>query len=195
MSATVATIVTAGIAVLGTLLSPVLVQFITARTKAQEFELSRRQRQEEREVEARLDKYANLRASYTELNAEMRKFLRALSNYLHLISRRQCDATARAALDEARETYLRCYSDAQMRVSDEVLEAAARANEGLGRLYGTALRIDGLSISILRPGGAPNPTETDTLESAFSYLEEVRPMTWNMRNIMRAELGINNPLG
>jgi hypothetical protein len=71
VSATITTLIAAGIAVLGTLLSPVLVQRTTAKAKAQEYELARQQRQEERTAEAQRDKFLDLRAAYTELNAEM----------------------------------------------------------------------------------------------------------------------------
>ena len=125
MSTTITTLIAAGIAVLGTLLSPVLVQRTTAKAKAQEYELARQQRQEKRAAETQRDKYLDLRAAYTELNAEMRAFVRALSDYLHLIDRGQCSEAARSALNEAREKYLQCYSDSQMKVSDEVLSAAA----------------------------------------------------------------------
>jgi hypothetical protein len=77
----ITTIIAAGIAVLGTLLSPVLVQRASARTKEQEYELARRQRQEEREAEKRSQDFIELRTAYTKLNTEMRGFHRALNNY------------------------------------------------------------------------------------------------------------------
>lgn len=146
MNTAVTTIIAAGIAVLGTLLSPVLVQYTTARAKAQEYELARQQRQEEREAEAQVNKYVELRRAYTELNTEMRSFVRALSNYMHLVSSNQCSPEARNALNQVREKYLDCFADAQMMVSDEVSAAAADANTGLGRLYGMTLRLDGFTV-------------------------------------------------
>jgi hypothetical protein len=188
MSTAVTTLIVAGIAVLGTLLSPVLVQYTTAKAKVQEYELARQQRQEEREAETQLGKYMGLRAAYTELNTEMRGFLRALSNYMHLISRNQCSEAARDALNEAREKYLQCYSDAQMKVSDKVLVAAREANNGLARLYGMVLRLDGLAVPVLSSEETSDSEEEESIEKAFGYLQEVRVLAWKMRDTMRVEL-------
>jgi hypothetical protein len=194
VSATITTLIAAGIAVLGTLLSPVLVQRSTAKAKGQEYELARRQRQEERTAEAERDKYLDRRAAYTELNAEMRAFVRSLSRYLHLISGNQASEAARNTLNEAREKYLQCYSDAQMRVSDGVLTAAAEANSGLGLLYGMALRIDGLTPPALSPEDHSASEMDDSIGKAFDLLQEVRSLTWKMRDKMRAELGVSSSL-
>jgi hypothetical protein len=192
MNTAVTTVIAAGIAVLGTLLSPILVQYATARAKAQEYELARQQRQEEREAEAQINKYVELRKVYTELNTEMRGFLRALSNYLHLVRSQQCSQEARDALNQVRDKYLDSYADAQMMVSDRVFAAAADANNGLARLYGMALRLDGLTVPALSSATVSDGNEEESIETAFTYLGEVRPLIWKLRNTMRMELGIGS---
>jgi hypothetical protein len=192
MNTAVTTIIAAGIAVLGTLLSPILVQYATARAKAQEYELARRQRQEEREAEAQNNKYLELRRAYSELNTEMRGFLRALTNYMHLIRSHQCSQEARDDLNQVREKYLNCYADAQMMVSDNVFVAAADANNGLSRLYGMALRLDGFTVPSLPSAGVSDEDEEESIETAFAYLAEVRPLIWKLRNTMRRELGVGS---
>jgi len=186
MVAGVTTIVAAALAVLGTLLSPVLAQRVTARTKQQEFELAHRQRQEEREVEQKRLAFEERRAAYTELNAQMRSMHRALLNYIHLIrAGNQTEADVNK-LDEARHKYLERYFDVQMLISDGVLKAAGYANDGLGCAYGMARRLGSGA-----PQVAPeNGQDEETVDSTFSYLEEVRQRIADTRNIMRAELGL-----
>lgn len=164
------TIIAAGIAVLGTLLSPILVQYATARAKAQEYELAQRQRQEDREQETQTTKYNELRRAYTDLNTEMRAFLRALSNYIHLIRSRQCSEEARSVLNEVRDGYLQSYADAQMIVSDKVFVAAADANSGLARLYGMALRLDGFTVPPLSEEATSDGDEKETIDTAFTCI-------------------------
>jgi hypothetical protein len=115
---------------------------------------------------------------------------RAPGNYLHLISRNQCNEADRNALNEAREKYLQRYSDAQMKVSDEVLTAATEANSSIGWLYGMALRIDGLAALVPLSEGQSASEEQDSIGKAFDLLLEVRPLTWKTRDKMCAELGL-----
>lgn len=192
MNIAVTTIIAAGIAVLGTLLSPILVQYASARTKAQEYELMRRQRQEEREGKRQLRDFIELRSTYTELNTEMRGFQRALSNYLHLIRSGHCSKDARDALDNVRDKYLQRYADAQMIISDKVLGTAMYAHGGLTRLYGMALRLDGFTVPDFSSGTMADENQEETIEAAFAYLEEVRSRVLKLRDIMRTELGISS---
>ena len=88
MNTATTAIIAAGIAVLGTLLSPIAVQYASTRTKMQEYELARRQRQRRRDAEKRSQDFNELRSTYTQLNTEMRGFHRALNTYLHLYTLR-----------------------------------------------------------------------------------------------------------
>ena len=192
MNTAITTIIAAGLAVLGTLLSPILVQYANARTKAQEFELARRQRQEEREAERLTRDFTELRSTYTTLNTEMRGYHRALSNYLHLICSGDCNEDARAVLNDARHKYLQCYADAQMIVSDNVLSAAASPHAGLAQLYGVALRLDGSTRTDPSPETKLANNEAERLETAFADWEVIRLRIHNLRDTMREELGVSS---
>jgi hypothetical protein len=84
--------------VIGTLSSPILVQYMNSRSKAQEYELQREQRSEERQAEMDERKHEALRVEYTNLNAKVRDLVKALSDYLHLIGSRKITPEARAPL-------------------------------------------------------------------------------------------------
>lgn len=119
----------------------------------------------------------------------MRALHRALLNYLHLIRARSQTEDDIAKLDEARHKYLERYFDVQMLISDDVLKAAGYANDGLGRAYGMARRLSAGGTS----GANPELDELEeTVESTFSFLEEVRQRIADTRNIMRAELGLTS---
>jgi hypothetical protein len=190
MNAAITTVIAAGVAVIGTLLAPILAQRASAHTKAQEYEFEQRRRQEDRETERRLLEFTELRSTYTELNTEMRDFLRALNNYLHLIRAGHCSDEDRATLEEVRYKYHQHYSDAQMIVSDNVLHAAGRVNGELMQLYGIARRLDNFPSADLSPDAAEAGQET--IESAFERLEQVRRGIGQVRDMMRRELGVSS---
>jgi hypothetical protein len=55
-----------------------------------------------------------------------------------------------------------------------------------------ALRLDGFTVPALSPARASDDGEGETVETAFTYLAEVRPVIWELRNTMRMELGIGS---
>jgi hypothetical protein len=167
---------------------------MNSRSKAQEYELQRQQRSEERQAEMNERKHEELRVEYTNLNAKVRNFMKALSDYLHLIRSRKITPDARVPLEDSRKGFLECYAQAQMRLPDPVLVAAMEANRHLSRLYGIALRLDGFTTSTQSMEVAiSSGRELDTIDSAFEYLEEtLRPTAWHLRNVMRIDLGIGN---
>jgi hypothetical protein len=190
MVAGVTTIIAAGLAVLGTLLSPIFAQRVTARAKLQEFELGHRQRQEYRGASEQRLAFVERRTAYTELNNQLRAFHRALLNYMHLIEDGTQTGTDLEQLDDARRSYLNRYFDSQMLVSDDVLKAAGIANDGLGRAYGMARRLGSPGSPAAISLGYDEPAET--VDSTFAYLEKARQRIANTRNIMRAELGLTS---
>lgn len=191
MNNATAVIIAAGIAVLGTLLSPIAVQYTSSRAKAQENEYARRSQD-----------FNELRSTYTQLNTQMRGFHSALNNYLHLIQSGDCNEVARDALNSVRHNHLQVYAVTQMIVPNKVLRAASYANLGLGQLYGLARRLDGFNVPDLSSGAMADDSEEveieveegreETIESAFAYSEKVRQRIYRLRNIMRAELGISS---
>jgi hypothetical protein len=118
----------------------------------------------------------------------MRKFQRALNNYLHLIRAGLCNDENRIALDEVRHEYHQRYSDAQMTVSDGVLHAAGSANGALMKLYGIGRHLDAFQTADLSVDATEGGEET--IESAFEYLQETRRRIAYARDLMRKELGV-----
>jgi len=186
-AAAITTVIAAGIAVIGTLLAPILAQRASARTKAQEYEFELKRHQEDLEAERRLRESTELRSTYTDLNTQMRNFLRALNNYLHLIRSGLCNDEARSSLEVVRHEYHQHYSDAQMIVSDNILSAAGHANGTLMRLYGAARRLDDFPVADLSTDVTED--EKETIESAFVLLGQARNRIAHVRDIMRKELG------
>ena len=193
MDAGITTVLAATIAVLGTLLSSVLTQRINARSKLKENELAQLERQKEYEREQKSLTILARRAAYTTLNTEMRKFRRELNNYLFLIRAGAVTDDALAVLEYAHRTYAENYADAQMIVPDEVFAAAQRANHGLLGVYGMARRLDG-SVPAVVNEEAPTHGE-ETVDSAFVSLNQALQIIGVVREIMRADLGVNSAKG
>lgn len=80
-----------GIAVLGTLLSSVLAQLISAHYNRQQGEQARQDRQEEREIEEKRRDFVERRTTYTHLNTESRRFRRALKQLSGAHTERWCN--------------------------------------------------------------------------------------------------------
>jgi hypothetical protein len=125
--------------------------------------------------------------TYTDLNTQMRNFLHALNNYLHLIRSGLCNDEARSSLEVVRHEYHQHYSDAQMIVSDNILSAAGHAN-GTLMLYGAARRLDDFPVADLSTDVTED--EKETIESAFVLLGQARNRIAHVRDIMRKELGV-----
>jgi hypothetical protein len=190
MDSGVTAVVAAGIAVLGTLLSSVLTQLISARNKRQEGEQARQDRQEEQEIGEKRRDFVERRTAYTQLNTEMRKFRRELSNYLHLIRAGRATDEALAVLQNVRHSYSEHYADAQMIVSDNVFGAGRRVNRGLLDVYGMARRLDGSGLASVTEEARADRGET--VDSALAYLDHVLEDMNRFRGIMRADLGVTS---
>jgi hypothetical protein len=190
MDSGVITVVAAGVAVLGTLLSSVLTQLIGARNNRQAGEQARQDRQEEREIQEKRRDFIERRTTYTQLNTEMRKYRRELSNYLHLIRADGATDEALAVLQNVRRSYSEHYADAQMIVSDNVFGAARRVNRGLLDVYGMARRLDGSELASITEEARAGSGET--VESALAYLDHVLQDMNRFRGIIRADLGVTS---
>src|SRR5215472_5586990 len=98
-----ATLVVAVLGVAGTLSSPLLSQRIAARAKEQEFDLQRRQRQEEREAGRQQAEFEERRSMYARLNTAARRYQQALRAYVRAMADGAVTDKARAELADARE--------------------------------------------------------------------------------------------
>jgi type II secretory pathway pseudopilin PulG len=190
MDSGVTTVLVAVIAVLGTLLSAVLTQLIGARNNREAREQARVDRHEEREIEEKRLDFVERRTTYTQLNTEMRKYRRELSNYLHLIRAGGATDEALGDLQNVRRSYSEHYADAQMIVSDDVFAAARRVNRGLLDVYGMTRRLDGSGLAGVTEEARADSEET--VDSALTYLDHVMQDMNRFRGITRADLGVTS---
>jgi hypothetical protein len=181
------TVVAAGVAVLGTLLSSVLTQLISARNNRQEGEQARQDRQEEREIEEKRRDFVERRTTYTQLNTESRRFRRELNNYLQLMRTGRATDEALAVLEDVHRSWGEHYADAQMIISDNVFRAARDVNRGLLEAYGLARRLDGSGLA-----SVTEEAWADSTETVDSALREVLQCMERFRNTMRADLGVTS---
>jgi len=185
MSAELTTVLVAVLGVLGTLLSPVLVQQIASRAKRLEFDLHRQQQLDDRSESRRREALDERRAAYAALNTAARRYTQALRAYLRAISGGEVSGEDEAALALARQAYRDLYSDAQMVFPDKVLAVASSVNEGLGDAYGKARRLESGRIA---PEG--RPAEKD-IEEAQEYCRvQLYGLIDDMRQVMREDLGV-----
>jgi hypothetical protein len=182
MNADLTTVLVAILGVAGTLTSPLLVQWIAARAKRQEFELQHQERFEERAEAQRRRVFEERRSMYAGLNTAARQYTQELRAYLRMIAANAVNDEGRADLSKARQTYRDLYSDAQMILPDHVLDAAASVSEGLGQAYGMVKRLE---------TGEPS---AETIDIAQEYCRvTLYDLIIEVRQLMREDLGVSDP--
>ncbi len=188
----ITTIVAASVAVIGTLLSPILTHRITARTRLQEHQFGQEARRQERDSETARLEFLERRNVYTRLNAEMRKYHAAMRKCLYEIQDRpnvrpRLSKATEQELNEIRQNYMDQYAAAQMIVSEKVLRLSGHANGGLAPGHGMVLRLAEISSGQSESHYDDLP---ETVDTAFEYLEDVRMRVARLRDLMRVELGV-----
>lgn len=175
MSASVTALLVAVVGVIGTLLAPIFAQRLFMKNRQLELQSARRQRLDERQVEAERIGYEQRKDAYIRFNASARNFRQALKNQTF-------DTTddTQADLELARDEFNRCYSEVQLIAPDKVLEAAHLTSTELATVYG---RIKALEASV-------STIEAMEQESVRSQLNEsVRAAIQRLREAMRQDLG------
>jgi hypothetical protein len=180
MSTEVLALVIAIVGVLGTLTSALLTQTLSLRAKRLEIDEQRRQRLEQRDEERERTEFKDRRDSCIALNMEGRRFRQALKNCLFEgVDKRG------AELDEARQAFTSRYGEAQMILSDTVLNVAKAATGRLAEAYG---KVKGSQ----QPGSPPfGPSDRKKLESFLD--REVASALRQLRGTMRRDLGVADP--
>ena len=143
----------------GTLSSPLLGQRTAARAKEQEFDLQRRQHQEEREAGRRQAEFEERRSMYARLNTAARQYQQALGSYARATADDTVTDEACAELADARQSFRDLYSDAQMILPDKVLDAAMSVSASLGEAYGMVKRRE-----TGKPRIRPDLSQTETID-------------------------------
>jgi hypothetical protein len=165
------------VGVLGTLTSALVTQTLSLRSKRLEIDEQRRLRMEQHDEEQERTEFKDRRDSCIALNMEARRYRQALKNCLFEgVDKRG------AELEEARLAFTSRYGEAQMILSDMILEVASRASWRLAEAYG---QIKGSQ----RPGSPPiGPLDREKMER---YLDrEVTAALRELRDAMRRDLGV-----
>jgi len=170
-------ILVATVAVFGTLLSPVVHAKVTHQARNDELRLEREHQLAKAEHDRMAARSTELKTCYIRHNSAAREYAGALKEWA--FRQRQHDRAASGAeLLQARADYRASYAEAQMVVSDEVLDRARVLNGALGDVYGVLKRLE--------EGGAQ---AGDSLESAFTALNGIWDPLSSMRSRMREDLG------
>lgn len=177
MSTEVLALVIAIVGVLGTLASALLTQTLSIRSKRLELGEQHRQRTEEREEERRRTEFKDRRDSCIALNMAARHFRQALKNCLFEgVDKRGVE------LEEARQAFTSRYGEAQMILSDTVLNVASTASGRLAEAYGKVKASQ-------QPGASPlEASEREELEKFLDH--EVGSVLRQLRRTMRRDLGV-----
>ncbi|MEJ8646225.1 hypothetical protein WKI68_43250 [Streptomyces sp. MS1.HAVA.3] len=181
MSSTVVPLVIAFLGIVGTLASGLMTQRLAEKAKSTEFEHSGRQRAEERQYETRRAVTEGVRTCYVMLNTASLDYHSELNNFWYALRAGRITDDLRSRLDDARREHRARYSEAQMRVPDEVLATADDVHRGLNRTYGVLKRLD---------GGIPPRREGESLEQAHTQIVACWDQLGEMRRIMRRSIGV-----
>jgi hypothetical protein len=182
------TLAVAVLGVAGTLSSPLLGQRIAAQAKEQEFDLQRRQREEEREAGQKQARFEERRSIYARLNTAARQYQQALDACARAMMHDAVTEEAHAELAHTRQSFRDLYSEAQMILPDKVLNAATSVSASLGQAYGMIKRLEADQSRI-----RPELNQAETIEAARDYAHTtVYNQILELRRLMREDLGVSD---
>ncbi|MEV5975100.1 hypothetical protein [Streptomyces sp. NPDC051921] len=182
MSSTVVPLVIAFLGIVGTLVSALMTQRLAEKAKAQELDHSARQRSEERQYETQRASAEAVRTCYVRLNTASLDYQSELNHFWHALRAGHVTDGMRSRLDDARREQRARYSEAQMRVPDDVLMVVDRVHRRLNRIYGVLKRLD---------GGIPSRLEDDeSLDEAHHQIVGLWEQLTEMRRTMRRSIGV-----
>ncbi|MEV3967083.1 hypothetical protein AB0K68_02855 [Streptomyces sp. NPDC050698] len=142
--------------------------------------LVQRAAQEARRLEGERQHRDNLRDCYIGLNSRARNCRYALADYLQAMNTDTLTDEIRQNAVAAVKAHRVQYDEAQMLVSDSVLEEARIVNEKISVLYGLLRRLD---------GGVTQPD--DSGDQARRLLRDLWAPLKAMRQTMRVDLGVS----
>ncbi|MET9734538.1 hypothetical protein ABZZ79_29030 [Streptomyces sp. NPDC006458] len=182
MSSTVVPLVIAFLGIVGTLVSGLMTQQLAAKAKAKELDQSARQRVQERQHETERVMMEAVRSCYVMLNTASLDFHSELNHFWHALRAGRVTDDVRARLDDARREHRARYSEAQMRVPDDVLTVIDGVHRQLNRIYGVLKRLD---------GGIPSGLEdNESLDRAHHQITGLWEQLTQMRRTMRRSIGV-----
>jgi hypothetical protein len=177
MSAEVFALIVAVVGVAGTLASALLTQTLSLRAKRTELDEQRRQRFEERDETRRRTEFKDRRDSCVALNMAARRFRQALKNCVF-----EGIEEKGSELEEARQEFTSRYGEAQMILSDAILNLASAANGQLAQAYG--------KVKAGRQPGATQLAASEQQELVKFLDHEVQSALRELRGAMRRDLGV-----
>ncbi|MFF9016672.1 hypothetical protein ACF09C_27360 [Streptomyces sp. NPDC014870] len=181
MSTTVAPLVIAFLGIVGTLASALMTQRLATKAKALELDQSARQRAEERQHETERALAEAVRACYVRLNTASLDYQSELNHFWHALRAGRVTDDVRTRLDDARREHRARYSEAQMRIPDDVLTVVDGVHRRLNHVYGVLKRLD---------SGAPSRWEDDeSLDEAHQQVMGLWKQLTEMRRTMRRSIG------
>ncbi|GAA3086724.1 hypothetical protein GCM10010464_58200 [Pseudonocardia yunnanensis] len=179
MGSPLAASIIAALGVIGTLLSGLLTQHVSARARMAELEHDHRTRRAEEGRNRQQAVFEKRHACYVALNMADWQFHSTLM--LHVDALRTCVDTGRTndAMETARDAMREQWGEAQLVLPDDLLPLATKANHILWKIYEMVRRIE-------RGHGEPG----ESLESATSMLRKAKEHVFDLRKAMRTDLGI-----
>ncbi|MET8021393.1 hypothetical protein [Streptomyces decoyicus] len=174
-------LVVAVVGVIGTLTSAIFTQLLSQRAKVRELEHTERQQRAERAAAEAQSKTDQLRRCYVQLNANDRNYRDALLAYAYALKAGSPGEAEAVDVATARRAQRDARAEAQMMVSEEVLEAEGRVASDLTRAYRRLKQIESESDRGLREA---------QLEEIINLLDHVIPMLSRARVLMRMDLGV-----
>jgi hypothetical protein len=184
MSSAVVSLVIAIVGVCGTLASAIFTQRLSQRARLEELGRTERLRIADQEAAEKKSKTDQLRNCYVQLNANDRHYRDAMLAYAYAVkagSPGEAEAEA-AEMKAARRAQRRARAEAQMMVSEEVLESEGRVNSELTVAYRHLQRI--------QRGEADARDRELLLDEVIELLDEVIRLLARARVVMRLDLGV-----
>ncbi len=181
MSSTVVPLVIAFLGIVGTLASGLMTQRLAEKVKSKELDHSEQQRAEERQYETKRATAEALRACYVILNTASLDYHSELNHFWHGLQAGRVTDDLRSRLDDARREHRARYSEAQMRVPDDVLASVDKVHRELNWMYGVLKRLD---------SGFPPHRKGESMEQVHTEIVAFWDQLGEMRQIMRRSIGV-----
>lgn len=181
MSTGIVSLVVAVVGVCGTLAGAIFTQRLSQRAKLEELKYAERQRLAEQEAVEKQRKREQLRSCYVQLNANDRNYRDALLGYAYALKAGSPSDAEAAEVATARRAQRDARAEAQMAVSDEVLDAEGPINAQLTVAYSRLKRLERESDASVRE---------PLLDEVIKLLDKIIGELSRARVIMRMELGI-----
>ena len=181
MSSAIVSLVIAIVGVCGTLASAIFTQRLSQRARLEELGRTERQRLADQEAADSKSKTDQLRSCYVQLNANDRNYRDAMLAYAYALKAGSSGKAEAEEMSAARRAQRNARAEAQMIVSEEVLDSESRVNLQLTVAYGRLQRIQIESDASVRE---------PLLDEIIQLLDAIMPLLSRARVVMRMDLGV-----